>query len=327
MDPATLAAVKAAIQAALSEDGRKAVYWICGGVVAVILLVLLAVSAVFGSLGRLAGGGGATPPPGLIGLWVPLVQQQAQAAGIPPILDLGLIEWESGGNYMATHANTNGTTDAGLQQVNSTHWKTDGLAADPFDPAANVAAGLKVLGQVLADNPSDLPGALEAYNGGGPGYADHVLAEVRDIEAGPVLGVWPLGGTQTHGTWTTPALPATGQVTFLVTAFAPLGQAQEAYGQSWPGLVAPATITASAPLTPCSSAPKALAQLLPPDASCWYATVPATAGQPVSLSVTATWQRQETTTYTGPHGHQHTRIRTVLVTATRSATATLAAGG
>lgn len=327
MDPATLTAIKAAIQAALSEDGRKAVYWIVGGAVALVLVVLLAVSALFGSLGRLAGGGSATPPAGLVGLWVPLVQPQAQADGIPPILDLGVIAWESGGNYMASHANTNGTIDAGLQQVNSTHWQSDGLSANPFDPAANVAAGLKVLGQALGDNPADLQGALEQYNGGGPGYAAHVLAEVHALEAGPTLGVWPLGGTQTHGTWTTPALPATGQVTFLVTAFAPFGQAQEAYGQSWPGLVAPATITASTPLAACSAAPKALAQLIPPDASCWYATVPAAPGQPVSLSVTATWQRQETQTYVGQHGRLHTRTVTVPVTATRSASASLASGG
>lgn len=327
MDPATLEAVKAAIQAALSEDGRKAIYWIVGGLGAVILVVLMGVAAAFGGLGQLAGGGGGGAPSGLIGLWVPLVQQQAQADGIPPILDLAVIGWESGGNYMALHRNSNGTTDAGLQQVNSAHWAADGLSANPFDPSKNVAVGLSILAQALADNPGDVPGAVEAYNGYGPGYASHVLAEVHALEAGPAVGVWPLGGTQTHGTWTTPALPATGQVTFLVTAFAPFGQAQEAYGQSWPGLVAPATITASAPLAACSTAPKALAQLIPPDASCWYTTVPAAPGQPVSLSVTATWQRQETQTYVGRRGRLHTRTVTVPVTATRSASASLAAGG
>ena len=329
MDPATLAAIKAAIQAALSEDGRKAVYWLVGGVVAVILLALLAVAAVFGGLGQLAAGGGATvPPSGLVGLWVPLVQQQAQADGIPTILDLGIIARESGGNYMALHRNSNGTTDAGLQQVNSAHWQAAGLAADPFDPQRNVAAGLSILAQALGDNPADLQGALEQYNGGGPGYAAHVLAEVHALGAGPTLGVWPLGGTRKAGApWTAPALPAAGEMTFLVTAWAPIGSPTTFDGQSWPGLVAPATITASTPLTPCSAAPKALAQLTPPDASCWYATIPAQPGQPVSLSVTATWQRQETTAYTGPYGHQHTRTVTVPVTITRSATASLAAKG
>ena len=95
MDPATLAAIKAAIQAALSEDGREAVYWICGGVVAVILVVLLAVAAVFGGLGRLAGGGGATvPPSGLVGLSaVPVVPCRTHQTG-GRVLRCGW--WQSG---------------------------------------------------------------------------------------------------------------------------------------------------------------------------------------------------------------------------------------
>ncbi len=324
MDPATMAAIKAAIQAALSEDGRKAVYWIVGGAVALVLVVLLAVASVLGGLGQLAGGGVGAAPAGLVGLWVPLVEQQAQAANIPPILDLGVIGWESGGNYMALHRNSNGSEDAGLQQVNSVHWQADGLAANPFDPQRNVAAGLSVLAQALADNPGNLARALEQYNGGTPGYAAHVLAEVYALGSGPTLGGWPLGGTRKAGApWTAPALPAAGEMTFLVTAWAPLGSPTTFDGQSWPGLVAPASITASVPLTTCAYAPKALAKLIPPGASCWYATVPATAGQPVSLNVTATWQR--TTTTTGPRGHQHEHVTTV--TASRSVSATLAAGG
>jgi hypothetical protein len=116
-------------------------------------------------------------------------------------------------------------------------------------------------------------------------------------------------------------------VTFLITAFAPFGPPQQALGQSWPSLVAPASITARAPLTPCAAAPKALGQLIPPGASCWYATVPAAAGQPVSLSVSATWQRTVTTSTTDASGHVTVRTVTVPVTATRSAAATLAAGG
>jgi hypothetical protein len=265
VDPATLAAVKAAFKAALSEDGRKAIFWLIGGVVALVLLVLLAAAAVFGGLGQLAGGGGGAAPSGLIGLWVPLVEQQAQTDGIPPMLDLAVIGWESGGDYMATHHNANGTTDAGLQQVNSVHWRADGLMSNPFDPQRNVAAGLSILAQALADNPGDVSGALEQYNGGGTGYAAHVLAEVHDLEAGPAVGVWPLGGTRkARGPWTAPGLPSAGQVTFLITAFAPFGPPQQALGQSWPSLVAPASITASAPLTPCAAAPKALGQLIRP---------------------------------------------------------------
>ena len=40
-----------------------------------------------------------------------------EAAGVPPVLVLGVIDHESGGVWTAAHHNSNGTTDAGLMQV------------------------------------------------------------------------------------------------------------------------------------------------------------------------------------------------------------------
>ena len=90
----------------------------------------------------LGGLGGTAAPPGVSTLgrvapWLPLVQADAQRYGVPAALELGLIAHESGGDYLATAQDPNGTTDAGLGQINSgptpadPHWAEFGLKPTP----------------------------------------------------------------------------------------------------------------------------------------------------------------------------------------------------
>ena len=56
--------------------------------------------------------------------------RDAAAAGVPAALALAVIDHESGGDWAASHRNANGTTDAGLMQVNSANWAAYGLGGD-----------------------------------------------------------------------------------------------------------------------------------------------------------------------------------------------------
>ena len=287
-------------------------------IVALIVGALLSVFAVmlapFALLGGRAGGAepGSVPP--ALGFWADgLLSADAKAVGIPPVLAVAVMDHESGGQWTAQHQNTNGTSDAGLMQINSANWSRYGLSADPYAPAGNIRAGVTILAGDLADHPNDVPSALEAYNGGGAGYSQAVLADVRAIESSAHLAVAQLGGG---------ALPAAGagRQVVLVTAWAPYGAKTQYGGQSWPGLVAPDSQTATAggspvPLTPCAQAPSTVRHLLPAGATCWVAVV--ATGQPVT--VTATWHRTTTRTWTGPHGHQHAETTTTPVTASATA--------
>jgi hypothetical protein len=288
-----------------------------GGIILVfVVFALLAVVSVmlapFALGGALAGGattGGGVQVPPALGFWATgLVAQDAAAANVPAALVLAVMDQESGGDWTASHRNGNGTTDAGLMQVNSANWTAYGLGSDPYAPASNVRAGVAILAADLAGHPGNVGAALEAYNAGpgvagrvfDPGYAGAVLADVQTIEAGPHLAAAPL------------ALPAVGagRQAIVITAFAPFGRTPQAFdGQKWPGLVPPRTMTATAggqavTLWPLASAPAAVRILLPQDASGWVAAAPA--GQPVTA--TATWVRALPQTYRGPHGGRHTRI-------------------
>jgi hypothetical protein len=234
-----------------------------------------------------------SPPDPRLGLWAAgLVTQEARRAGLPPLLVLAVLDHESHGDYTATHVNPDGSTDAGLMQVNSRNWAGYGLADDPYDPAANVRAGVAILAGDLR-GAADLRSGLEAYNGGGSGYADAVLADADALEsAGPQLAVAPL--------------PAAGDgtQTLLVAAWAPIGPATRFAGRDWPDLEPPATVAASAgTVVACAEAPEDLRGLLPPDATCWLVV-----GAPVDRAVTvrAAWRVHVTETVTDPHGQPHT---------------------
>ena len=136
-------------------------------------------------------GGEAQAPPAL-GFWATgLVAHDAATANVPAALVLAVMDHESGGDWTASHRNGNGTTDAGLMQVNSANWTAYGLGSDPYAPASNVRAGVAILAADLAGHPGNVGAALEAYNAGAgvagrvfdPGYAGAVLADVQSIEA------------------------------------------------------------------------------------------------------------------------------------------------
>ena len=285
-----------------------------------IISVMLAPFALLGGTGN--GGGGAASVPADLGFWATgLLTQEANAVGVPPVIALAVMDHESSGQWTATGHNPDGSVDAGLMQINSRNWSHYGLNGNPYDPAGNIQGGLTILAGYLSKHPDDVAAGLEAYNAGtaergqryDPGYASAVLADAKAIEAGPHLAVAQFGGG---------ALPVAGagRQAVLVTAFAPFGPATTAYSQSWPGLVAPDSLTATAggqavDLTPCDQAPDVIQHLLPPDASCFVAI--AAAGQPVT--VTATWHKTTTTTWTDAQGHTHTETTRTPVTVTEAA--------
>jgi Transglycosylase SLT domain len=72
----------------------------------------------------------------------------AQCAGPNPPIDLlvRIVMHESGGNPSKTNLNTNGTTDYGLAQINSSNlpWLGD-TPASILDPCHNIAAEARIL--------------------------------------------------------------------------------------------------------------------------------------------------------------------------------------
>lgn len=129
------------------------------GIITFILLIVI----------LFAGGGGETGG-GDIGntlAYLKPITQQAQDNGIPPLWSIADVAWESSGNWLATNDNTNGTTDAGLCQINSVNWSSYGLEEDPYDITKNLKAGARILGSALKRY-GNIEDALYAYNGGTP---------------------------------------------------------------------------------------------------------------------------------------------------------------
>jgi hypothetical protein len=288
------------------------------GVLVLAALVLAAGIAVLVSPFALLGSSGGAPSasvPAVLGLWEPLAAQDAAAAGLPAVLVLGVMDHESAGQWTAEDDDSDGTTDAGLMQVNSQNWADYGLSSDPYAPSANVSAGVAILRKALSATGENVAAALEAYNAGtaaagmqyDPEYAPDVMADVAAIEAGPQLSVGLLGGGA--------QVLSGARQAVIITAYAPFGPTTTAYGQSWPALVPPATLSAKAGATPlaetlCGSAPVAVRQLLPPDAGC--SVVVTTSG--ASVTVTATWRR----TVTRQDGQPQTTTTTEPVTLTQT---------
>ena len=305
-----------------------------------------------------AGGAKGVSPQGLTLLWLPEVQQQAQAAGIPSALDLGVVQQASGGNYLTAKAAAGGTTDAGLGQVNSgaspadAGWTGAGLTAnDPYTPAANIAASIRLLAGDVAHAGGSVTAGLGAYAAAmaGPGgtpaasFASNVLSAASGFETGPRLYAWPVGGEQKKGvlgfigggTWLAPAVAGTGQTWVIVTAEAPVGHGRTYGGQTWTGLVAPTAVTATvdgSPVTgqPSAAAPKALQQATPPSSSYWWLPVPISTSPPTTVQLTATWTYTVTTTNTVAYACGHKTCFTTVQhqqTKTKTASTTLALKG
>ncbi len=317
MDPATVRAIIAGLDAigdALGFDWKKLAIGMgllgSGLIMFVVFLPFLVGAGLFAGAGAVIGAvvGAAAGPPPAIGLWAAgLATSIAYPAGVPPVLALAVMAHESGGNWTARHHNSNGTTDAGLMQVNSANWAAYGLGKDPYNPAANLRAGVAILSADLARYPGNVAAALEAYNAGSamagaiydPGYAGAVLGEAQRIESGPRIAATPL---------------PVGKHEWLVTAWAPYGPSQTYDGQQWPVPVPPGTIVASAgtPLEPCQdvSAKSEVGRVIPPGAVCWVVQAPQG-----GTTVTATWTREVEETFTLPDGHTVTQRRRQAVAA------------
>lgn len=102
-----------------------------------------------------------------------LIISSANAHGISPAIPLAVAAHESGFNPDAINcANTNGTCDAGVMQINQTNWNALGLS-DPFgDPQANVDAGVQLIAQYLAKYNGNEGQVLCAYQYGPGRCAD-----------------------------------------------------------------------------------------------------------------------------------------------------------
>lgn len=322
-----------------------------GGVLVAVVFLFLA--AVVGIMNVVAGGTKGVSAQGRTLLWVPLVRSEAQTSGIPSALELGVIEQGSGGNYLAASTLANGTTSAGLGQINSgpppadQGWATAGLAKNPDDPAKNVAASVQMLAADIDQNNGDISQGLGAYAagsaGGGPAnpaYASGVLGLASRFESGPLLYAWPVGGQQTKGllgfigggTWLAPALASQTTTWVIVTAEAPLGSKHIYGNRPWRGLRPPTSLSASvngspATVQPSASAPRTLAQLTPPDSAYWWLPVPVSTSATARVEVSATWTHTVTIYNTVPYtcGHE-TCFHTVHYTQTQKATAATTLG-
>lgn len=319
-----------------------------GGVLAAIVFLFLA--AVVGIMNAVAGGTQGVSAQGRTLLWVQLVQSEARTVGIPSALELGLIQQVSGGNYLMANTLADGSTDAGLGQVNSgpppadAGWASFGMAKNPDDPAKNVAATVQMLASDMAQAGGDITQGLGAYaaalagNGGtaNPSFAGDVFDLSDQFEVTPLLYAWPVGAQQTKGllgfigggTWLAPALAGQGTTWVIVTAEAPLETKRIYDNRSWAGLQPPTSLSASVngspvAVQPSASAPRTLAQLTPPDSAYWWLPVPVGTSAMTQVNVSAIWTHTVTIYNTVPYtcGHQ-TCFKTVHYTQTQEETAT-----
>ena len=253
----------------------------------------------------------AIPVLGRTALWLPLVQRIAAPYALPAALELGLIAHESHGDYQAQDPDANGTVDAGLTQINSgpapghPHWAEYGLTQNPAAPAANVAAGSRILAADV-QRYGDVRQALLAYNAGTPAdglryaprYPGDVLAYARQLQAGPVVAAWPTGGgwTATGGAWRAPA-PSPGATAYIVvTAIAPSDATEHYAGQRWAALQQAAAVTVrvggqTLMANTSASAPFDLQTAMPPDSFYWWVGIPIAPGETTRAGVTALWNR------------------------------------
>ena len=100
------------------------------------------------------------------------IQQMIVAAanqyGVPLNVALGVAAHESGFNPNAAHVNTDGTTDYGVFQLNTSVLQTYGLTpAQAYDPQTNINTAMSLLSGYISEY-GDVNTALQAY-ASGPG--------------------------------------------------------------------------------------------------------------------------------------------------------------
>jgi soluble lytic murein transglycosylase-like protein len=98
---------------------------------------------------------------------VQMITQAANTYGVPVNLALGVAAHESNFNPNATNLNSNGTTDYGVMQLNTTTINTLGVS-NPLDPQQNINAGVGLLASYLQKYNGNQTDALWAY-ASGPG--------------------------------------------------------------------------------------------------------------------------------------------------------------
>src|SRR5271165_3421954 len=97
-----------------------------------------------------------------------MIVQAANQYGVPPNSALGIAAHEAGFNPNATNNNTNGTTDYGVMQLNTSVLQTYGLTpAQAFDPQTNIDTAVSLLGSYIQKY-GNINTALQAY-ASGPG--------------------------------------------------------------------------------------------------------------------------------------------------------------
>lgn len=97
-----------------------------------------------------------------------MIVNAANLYGVPASVALAVAQHESQFQPGATHINTNGTTDYGVFQLNSSVLQTFGLTpAQAFDPQTNIDTAVSLLGSYIKTY-GDVNTALWAY-ASGPG--------------------------------------------------------------------------------------------------------------------------------------------------------------
>ncbi len=97
------------------------------------------------------------------------VEEQARAKGLPLGVMSGIVEQESSWGAGATGKNKNGSTDAGLTQINSGNWPSygvkpaDELTRDPLNP---IDIGTDILSKNVRARNGDITLAVADYNQG-----------------------------------------------------------------------------------------------------------------------------------------------------------------
>ena len=126
----------------------------------------------------------------LVTRWNPTVNKVlARMPHHNPLLTKNLIDavitQQSGGRNYLTHVDSNGTSDAGLMQINSSNWASQGLTRqNVMNPTANIQAGAHILNQLL-NQYHNLFQAASHYAGSGPQAqkdAAQLLAILSKIE-------------------------------------------------------------------------------------------------------------------------------------------------
>jgi hypothetical protein len=146
-----------------------------------------------------------------------MIRASAAKYGLPPDVAIAVAQQESRFNPSAVSAaNSNGTRDYGLFQLNTALLSDKGITPDQaLDPAVNIDAGVSTLATYWQRYGGDLPSVLGAYNAG-PGAVSSgnlpssYITSVMNI-LGPDSGVPPVSDTGSGDT--TPV--ASGMVNIL----------------------------------------------------------------------------------------------------------------